>query len=74
MATLSEVTLMITANDLAEELGINKSNLLKAAKREGLVLDRMVFERHGQPQAVFNKQQEKAMRDRYRHLTIKPRR
>jgi hypothetical protein len=60
---------MITANDLAEELGINKSNLLKAAKKDGLVLNRVVVKHHGQPEAVFDKQQEKAMRERYKHLS-----
>ena len=68
MAGLSEVQHMITAGDLAAEIGINKSNLLKAARKLGLRPVKKVIEHHGQPQSVFNDAEEEVMRERYKHL------
>ena len=59
---------MITAGDLAAEIGIDKSNLLKAAKKMGLRPAKKILEHHGQPQAVFNDAEEEVMRERYKHL------
>ena len=58
---------MITANDLAAEIGIDKSNLLKAARKLGVRPQKKVLELHGQPEAVFSDEEASVMRERYRH-------
>ena len=71
MAGLSEVQHMITAGDLAAEIGINKSNLLKAARKLGVKPQKKVLEHHGQPEVVFSEKEAAVMRDRYRHRLSK---
>ena len=58
---------MITANELAAEIGIDKSNLLKAARKLGVHPQKKVLGLHGQPEAVFSDEEAAVMRERYRH-------
>ena len=58
---------MVRLKQLIEEIGSDKSVILKAAKKMGIYPTMMIFETHGQQECAFTEEEAGRIRERYKH-------